>query len=150
MGLFIDADACPVTDLAIEIAKSRGVEVVLVCDSSHEMRREGARTITVLKGADSADFALVNLLQKGDVVVTQDYGLAAMCLAKGARALNQSGLVYTAENMDGLLWQRHEARKQRMAGRHLRGPKKRTREEDEAFRRALERALALTADGDML
>ena len=102
MALVIDADACPVTDIAIRIAAARGVEVTLVCDDAHEMRREDARTVTVSRGADSADFALVNLLRPGDIVVTQDYGLAAMCLSRGARALHQDGWEYTAQNIDGL------------------------------------------------
>ena len=73
--LLIDADACPVVEIALRAARARGVEVLLVCDDAHEMRREGARTVTVARGADSADLRLVNLLELGDIVVTQDYGL---------------------------------------------------------------------------
>lgn len=148
MRLLIDADACPVTDLALGIAKSRGVPVVLVCDDAHRMRREGAETITVLRGADSVDFKLVNLLRPGDVVVTQDYGLAAMCLARGATALHQDGWLYTGDNIDGLLMKRHVARRIRQAGGRTKGPPKRARAQDEAFARALE--AALTPGGDML
>ena len=82
--LLIDADGCPVVDIAVRIARQRGIECLILCDTAHEFRKEGARTITVSKGNDSVDFALVNLVQKGDIVVTQDYGLAAMCLARGA------------------------------------------------------------------
>lgn len=142
MQLLIDADACPVTDIAIATARQFGVDVVLVCDFAHEMHREGATTITVLRGADSADFRLVNLLAAGDVVVTQDYGLAAMCLARGAQAISQNGLLYTSDNIGGLLGQRHEARKLRMGGKRTRGPRKRTSEQDEAFAQALSALLA--------
>ena len=88
------------------------------------------------------DFALVNRLSAGDVVVTQDYGLAAMCLAKGAAVLRQDGLEYTAENIDALLSARAAAQKIRRAGGRLKGPAKRTREEDRAFEQALDLLLA--------
>ena len=90
------------------------------------------------------DFALVNLLQPGDLVVTQDYGLAAMCLARRALVLNQNGLQYTEENIDGLLFSRHVARKVRQAGGRLKGPAKRRPEQDAAFLAALERLLEKT------
>lgn len=77
--LLIDADACPVVEIALRAARARGVEVLLVCDDAHEMRREGARTVTVARGADSADLRLVNLLEPGDIVVTQDYGPGQRC-----------------------------------------------------------------------
>ena len=78
MTIFIDADGCPVVDLTLKIARELEIPVLLICDTSHRFEREGAQTITVSKGADSADFALVNRVVPGDVVVTQDYGLAAI------------------------------------------------------------------------
>ena len=93
------------------------------------------------KGADSVDFALANRVRPGDVVITQDYGLAAMCLSRRARVLNQNGLEYTADNIDGLLEQRHHSKKLLRAGKHLKGPAKRTKEQDEAFGKTLERVL---------
>ena len=111
MRVFIDADGCPVVGCAIRVAKRFGIPVLLLCDTAHEFTREGAQTITVSKGADSADFALVNLLHPGDAVVTQDYGLAAMCLARGALPIHQDGKRYTAENIDALLLARHTAKR---------------------------------------
>lgn len=142
MRILIDADGCPVVNQAIRLGNRAGLEVILLCDTSHVFQREGARTITVSKGADSVDFALVNLLEPGDVAVTQDYGLAAMCLARRARVLHQDGHEYTPENIDGLLAFRHEARKLRRAGGRTRGPAKRTPAQDEAFRALLARVLA--------
>ncbi len=136
MKIYIDADACPVVDIAIKIAKSRGIEVTLLCDTSHVMQRDGASCITVDKGADSVDFMLVNMIGKGDIAITQDYGLAAMCLAKGAYAINQNGMEYTDSNIDMLLFSRHEAKKVRMAGGRLKGPKARTKAQDEEFEKA--------------
>ncbi len=134
MKLLIDADACPVVDIALKCAKENSVnECILLCDTSHLIEREGAETIVVSKGADSADFALVNLVKPEDVVVTQDYGLAAMCLAKKARVLNQNGLIFTEFNIGSLLEQRHISKKIRMAGGRTKGPSKRTKEQNEAF-----------------
>lgn len=141
MELFIDADGCPVTGIAIALAKEFGLNCTLICDTAHEMRRDGAKTITVSKGADSADFALVNLVKKGDIVVTQDYGLAAMCLSRSAVPIHQDGMVYTNNNIDGLLFFRAAAKKVRNAGGRLKGPSKRTRDQDKAFEAALRRLL---------
>lgn len=140
MKLLIDADACPVVDIALRCAKENGVdECTLLCDTSHLIEREGARTIVVSKGADSADFALVNLVKAGDIVVTQDYGLAAMCLAKKAHVLNQNGLIFDEFNIGSLLEQRHLSKKIRMAGGRTKGPSKRTKEQDDAFLTSLKK-----------
>lgn len=142
MRVLIDADGCPVVQLAVQCAKRHGVAVTLVCDSAHWFDLPDVETITVPKGADSADFRLVNMLHAGDVVVTQDYGLAAMALARRAHVLNQSGLIYTDENIDSLLLTRHTSRMLRNAGVRMKGPSKRTKEQDEAFLSALERLLS--------
>lgn len=111
MIIFIDADGCPVVDETVHLANTHHIPCVILCDTSHQIRRTGAQTIIVSKGADSVDFALVNRLHTGDIAVTQDYGLAAMCLARGARVLRQDGLEYTQENIDALLLARHTAKK---------------------------------------
>lgn len=141
MRILIDADGCPVVSACVACARRFDVPAVILCDEAHAIEREGAETVTVSKGADSVDFHLVNMAQPGDVVVTQDYGLAAMALARRARALNQNGMEYTPENIDGLLLARHTARKIRSGGGRIKGPRKRTRAEDEAFERALERII---------
>ena len=141
MTIFIDADGCPVVDITIKIAKKAQIECILICDTSHVFEKDGARTITVPKGNDSVDFALVNMIKKGDIVVTQDYGLAAMCLARVARCINQNGLIYTSENIDGLLMQRFTAQKVRKAGGRMKGPPKRTNEQNIKFEAALEKLI---------
>lgn len=142
MKLWIDADACPVVNEAIGVAKKHHIEVTLVCDDAHVMQREGAQTITVLRGADSADLKLVNLLSRGDAVVTQDYGLAALCLARGAKVLDQNGRRYTNDNIDSLLGIRHVAAKVRRGGGRMKGPPKRERWQDEQFVESLEKLLS--------
>lgn len=137
MKLVIDADGCPVVVIAVKTAEKYGVHCVLVCDTAHTFSNISAEIITVSQGADSADFRIVNLLDAGDIVVTQDYGLAAMCLAKNATALNQNGLIYSEKNMDDLLLSRHIHKKVRRAGGRMKGPKKRTKQQDEAFEKTL-------------
>lgn len=141
MRLLIDADGCPVVDIAIKLAREAGIECIIFCDTAHVFERAGARTVMVSQGADSVDFALVNEVRAGDIVVTQDYGLAAMSLARRAVPVSQDGLVFTAENIDALLLSRHTARKVRQAGGRTKGPRKRTPEQDRVFEAALRRLI---------
>ncbi len=141
MKILIDADACPVTHIVIKIAKERGIPVVLVTDTSHVMADDYAQVVTVGQGADAADLALVNRAGKGDLVVTQDYGVAALALAKQARALNQNGLVFTDGNIDRLLGERHLSGKARRAGGRVGGFRKRTGEDDAKFTESFMRLL---------
>ncbi len=135
--ILIDADGCPVVTQTIELAKAHQLQVILICDTSHEMHKEGAETITVSKGADAVDFVLVNRVKKDDIVVTQDYGLAAMVLAKRGIPLDQNGRVYSDENIEQLLHGRHVAKKIRQGGGRMKGPKKRRAEDNEHFQAAL-------------
>lgn len=137
MRILIDADGCPVVDLTVKVAREHQLECLILCDTSHHFEKPGAITLTFSKGADSVDFALVNLLLPGDVVITQDYGLAAMCLARKARVLSQDGMEYTNDNIDSLLLARHTAKKIRNGGGRLKGMPRRKPEQDEAFDRAL-------------
>lgn len=133
VSILVDADGCPVVDLTIQVAKKFKMNVTLLCDTAHYMQREGADTVMVSKGADAVDFVLVNRVNKGDIVVTQDYGLAAMVLAKQGFAIDQNGRWYTPENIDQLLDSRHISKKIRQAGGRLKGPKKRQKEDNEKF-----------------
>ena len=139
MRIIIDADACPVTRIAIEEAEKRNIPVTCVCDTSHILSDNYATVITVDKGRDIADLAVVNLCGCGDIVMTQDYGVASMALAKKSKCLNQNGLYYTENNIDSLMAIRHIAsvERRKSSKHHLKGPKKRTQEDDEKFRKAL-------------
>lgn len=141
MKVLIDADACPVVDIAVTLCRRYQTQCILLCDTAHEMYREGAQTLVFDKGADSVDFALVNRVAPGDIVVTQDYGLASMCLAKKARVLHQDGWEYTTYNIQALLFQRHESKKLRMAGKRTKGPAKRKPEQNDAFENTLQQIL---------
>lgn len=142
MTILIDADGCPVVDLTLQVAKQYSVPVIIMCDTSHQIERTGAQTLVLDKGTDSVDFVLVNRVHPGDVVITQDYGLASMCLARCARVLNQNGLEYTADNIDALLFRRHENKKLIRAGKHPKGSAKRTAAQDEAFEKSLRTVLS--------
>lgn len=137
MKIVIDADACPVTDITLKIAEERNIPCLIVCDNAHYIVRETAETLVVDKGADSADIKIANTVTRGDIVVTQDYGLAALILGKGGMALNQNGLIFTDENIENLLYSRFVGKKIRLSGGRTKGPPKRTSENDTAFIKAL-------------
>lgn len=141
MHIYLDGDGCPVVDEAVTLAKRFGLPCTILCDTSHRIERDGVTTITCSKGADSVDFTLVNLIRTGDLVITQDYGLAAMCLAKSAFVLHQDGFFYTSENIDSLLMVRHTSAKVRRAGGRFHSTPKRTKEQNQAFSQALEEFL---------
>ena len=150
MTIYVDADACPVVRETVEAAKRHGIPVTLLCDTNHALSDDYASVVVIGAGADAVDFALVNRCKKGDIVVTQDYGVAAMALGKGAHPIHQSGMWYTDDNIDRLLAERHVSRKARMAHskHHLKGPKKRVPEDDERFAQSLERLIQLTIKGN--
>lgn len=137
MKIYIDADGCPVVRNTLKIAKVYGIPCVIICDTAHQIEHEGAETIVVSQGADSVDFRLVNLISKGDIVITQDYGLASMCLGKRAIVLHQDGKQYTEENISGLLEFRAIGKKIRRNGGRTKGMPKRTVQRDFDFERVL-------------
>lgn len=147
MTVLIDADGCPVVDITIATCRQFQIPCLLLCDTAHEFHRDGARTLIFDKGADSVDYALVNRVHPGDVVITQDYGLASMCLSRCARVLHQDGWEYTAENIDALLLVRHNSRKFRASGGRSKGPAKRTDAQNDAFRAALQLLLQKQVQG---
>ncbi|MEG0339012.1 MAG: DUF188 domain-containing protein [Oscillospiraceae bacterium] len=135
MTILIDADACPVKELAVREAKMRDVPVVMLCDTSHELHSDYAQIIVVDKGRDSADIRLANMVKKGDIVITQDYGVAALVLGKGGYALGNSGTEYTNDNIEAMLYTRYNAQKERKQGRYTHNLK-RQKTDDEAFLKA--------------
>lgn len=141
--IFVDADACPVTAQTVQAAREAGLPAVLLCDTNHVLSSNYAEVRVIGAGRDAVDLALVNRCRPGDVVVTQDYGLAALALARGAFPIHQSGMRYTPDNIDALLNERYLAGKARRASAkaHLKGPRKRTPEDDARFSESLRRLL---------
>lgn len=137
MRVLVDADGSPVVDITIRIANGHGIPCFLICDTNHYFERDGATTITVSQGADSADYFIANMVQSGDIVVTGDYGLAALCLSRKAIPLSNDGMIYTNDNIGALLEQRAMSAKIRRSGGRLSGASKRTDEQNAAFALAL-------------
>ena len=142
MMIYIDADACPVTRIAERVAKEYAITVLLLCDTNHVLTSDYSEIKVIGAGADAVDIALINMCHSGDIVVTQDYGVAALALGKGAKAIHQSGRWFTDENIDGLLMERHMAKvARRSAKHHLKGPAKRTAEDDRRFEESFRRLI---------
>ena len=149
MRVFVDADACPVVDIIEKVAREHNVPVTLLCDTNHVLFSDYSEVIVVGAGADAVDYKLISICHKGDIVVSQDYGVAAMALGKGAYAIHQSGKWYTNENIDQMLMERHLNKKARRASRknHLKGPRKRTSEDNERFRESFEKMIQVLQNG---
>ena len=143
MKILIDADGCPVVDMTVNLGRKYNINTIIMCDTSHIFNKEGAKTMVFSKGADSVDFALINYLEKEDIVITQDYGLAAMAMNKASYVINQNGMIYNDENIDRLLYSRHISKKIRKSGGKTKGPKKRTKEDDINFEKTLNEILEL-------
>ena len=141
MRILVDADACPVKKIIVRLAKQHNIPVTMLIDTSHELSDGYSTVITVDKQPDSVDYALMGLLAREDIVVTQDFGLAAMAIGKGAKAINQNGLIFTEENIDKLLLERHIGQKIRRSGGRTKGPAKRTKDDDVRFEVAFEKLL---------
>lgn len=150
MEVYIDADACPVVNIAEKVAKEYNIPVNLFCDTNHILKSDYSNIYIIGAGSDAVDIAVINHCKKGDIVVTQDYGVAALALGKGAYAIHQSGMVYTNENIELLLMKRHLSKKERMSKskNHFKGPKKRTKQDDINFETSLRKLLSeLTKTG---
>ena len=143
MKIYVDADACPVVRIVEKLARKYEIQCILLCDTNHILSSDYSKVIVVGAGADAVDFKLISLLGRGDICVTQDYGVAAMALGKGCYAIHQSGKWYTNENIDQMLMERHLAKKARRATKkhHLKGPAKRTDEDDKRFEESFERMI---------
>ena len=134
MKILVDADACPVIPEIIDVACEFAIPVILVSNYCHDMQRyENVTIVIVDKEADAVDIAVANIAKHGDIVVTQDYGLAALALGKGANAICPRGRIFDEHNIEGLLHKRHISRKQRKRGIRTRGPKPMTIEDRRKF-----------------
>ena len=145
MNIYVDADACPVVRIVEDLAEKYNIAVTLLCDTNHVLNSDYSDVIVVGAGADAVDYKLISICHKGDIVVSQDYGVAAMALGKGAYAIHQSGRWYTNDNIDRMLMERHLNKKQRRTSHknHVKGPKKRTSEDDERFRESFEKMVRM-------
>ncbi|MED4206987.1 YaiI/YqxD family protein [Neobacillus mesonae] len=145
MKIYVDADACPVKDIIISEAVSVEIPVILVTSFSHFSNANqppGVETIYVDSGADAADYRIMKLAASDDIIVTQDYGLASLGLAKGCLVLHHKGFTYTNENIDQLLQTRYLSAMARKSGKRTKGPKPFTQEDREQFRQLFKKAIS--------
>ena len=150
MQIFVDADACPVVAIVEKIAKEHNVPVTLLCDTNHVLSSAYSEVVIVGAGTDAVDYKLISICHKGDIVVSQDYGVAAMALGKGAYAIHQSGKWYTNDNIDQMLMERHLNKKARRSSHknHIKGPKKRTEEDNERFAQSFAKMLLMAQQNE--
>lgn len=140
MKIYVDADACPVQKEVIDIAKWMEISVTLVksySHFSHEPMANHVETVYVDHGADMADFKIVQLVENNDIVITQDYGLASLCLQKGCHVIHHNGFIYDEKNIDQLLAKRHVSAMARRAGYKTKGPTAFSNEKRERFKKTL-------------
>lgn len=151
MQIFVDADACPVLDIVESVAEKYNIPTTLLCDTNHVLYSDYSKVIVVSAGADAVDYKLISICHRGDIVVTQDYGVAAMALGKGAYAIHQSGKWYTNENIDQMLMERHINKKaRRCSGKnHLKRPRKKTEEDDVRFARSFEKLVLMAKENEI-
>ena len=141
MRVFIDADACPVVSIVENISKKYNIPVTLLCDTNHVLTSEYSEVIVVGAGADAVDYKLISICHRGDIVA----------LGKGAFAIHQSGKWYTNDNIDQMLMERHLNKKARRSSHknHIKGPKKRTEEDDERFAQSFEKMIRMAVESEM-
>jgi len=141
MKILIDADACPrsVLEICMRLGKEYNIPVWTVASFNHNIESDHA--IVVGNDFQEADMKIINLTEAGDVIVTGDWGLAAMVIGKGAKCLNPTGREFHPEKIEFLLEEREIKAKFRRGGGRTRGPKKRTFEEDRRFESCLEKIL---------
>ncbi|MFC4103956.1 YaiI/YqxD family protein [Paenibacillus xanthanilyticus] len=140
--IVVDADACPVKREIVQVARTLAVEVLMIASFDHRLEAEpGVRVVQVDRSDQSVDLYIANHVGKGDIVITQDFGLAVVVLAKGATALSPRGQEYDERNIDFLMERRHELAKRRRSGGKTRGPKAMTDEDRYRFQQKLTKVL---------
>lgn len=142
MRIIIDGDACPqrVKEICEHAAKEYGVELIIVVDIDHYITSD-FQIIIVEQGRDSVDYKIVQIFKEGDILVTQDYGLASLVVNKASAVIHTAGFFINKNNIDSLLQSRYISERIRKQGGKTKGPSKRTKEQDENFRKCLYKVL---------
>ncbi len=148
MRILVDADACPGRDIIEKTASRFGIPVVMYCDTNHILRSAYSDIRYIESGFQSVDIAIANDSRAGDIVVTQDYGVAAMVLGKKAFAISPRGYIYDDSNIDRLLFERHISAKVRKGGGRTSGHKKRNSDDDERLEKNLKKIINEATGGD--
>lgn len=133
MIVYVDADACPVINEIVDVCNSQNISVTIVCDDSHVIERNDVKVIVVEKGFDSSDYKILSLVNNGNLVITNDYGLSALVLAKKCFVMNFDGKLINEFAIDSMLESRAFSAKMRKANVRLKGPSKRSKEQNDIF-----------------
>lgn len=141
MKIVVDGDGCAGRELIEKVAKKNSIKVLIYCTINHMIRSDYSEVKIVDDGFQSVDMYVANATEKNDIVVTQDYGVAAMALGKGALAISPRGYIYDNNNIDRLLFERHLSQKNRRAGGRTKGNHKRSKEDDERLYYNLEKLI---------
>lgn len=134
MRVIVDADACPVKEIILEVSKEYNLDLYMYFDNSHIYSDDYSNVIIVDKSKDSVDLKIINDLKSDDIVVTGDYGLASIVISKNAKAISNNGLIFTEKNIDKLLFERFLGVKNRKAKIKTKKIKKRDSKMDDNFR----------------
>lgn len=142
MRIIIDGDACPqrVKEICEKAAHEFSIELIIVVDIDHYIVSDFT-IIIVEQGRDSTDYKIVQIFQHGDILITQDYGLASLVINKAEAVIHTAGFFINKNNIDGLLESRYLGQKIRKSGGRTKGPSKRTKEQDKNFERCLYKVL---------
>lgn len=133
MKIIVDGDSCPCKNIIERVAMKYSIPVIIFCDINHYITSDYSKVITVDSGFQFVDMKVANEVNKGDIVVTGDYGVAAMTLSKNGRCLSSSGYIYNNENIDRLMLERHLKAKARRSGQRTINAKKRNKNDDIKF-----------------
>lgn len=131
MRIIVDGDGCSGRESIEKVAKEYSIPLYLYCDINHSITLNYGEVIVCDSHFQSVDMVIFNKTLKNDIVVTQDYGVAAMVLSKGAYAISPTGFIYEEDNIDRLLFERHIKSKVRRGGGKIKGPRKRNKEDDD-------------------
>lgn len=138
MRILVDGDACPQKEEIAKLAREYDIHLIVYMDYAHISYQEDYEVKQCEVGRDQVDMMIVNDVQKGDLVITQDFGLATLVLAKKAYVLHISGMRIHQENIDELMFRRYVGQKVRKANKHVNGPSKRTDDDKKYFLKQLE------------
>ena len=141
MRIIVDGDSCPGKTIVEKVAKEHNIEVIIYCDINHVINSEYSTVIYVDSGFQTVDMKIANIANKNDIIITQDFGVAAMVLSKDAFALSPKGNIYSSENIDRLLFERHISQKVRKSGGKTKNAKKRNAEDDKRLEYNLKRLI---------
>ena len=125
MRIIVDADACPNINEITNFSKEKNIELILYVDNTHNLENNYAKVVTLSKGYQSVDMAIINDIKENDILVTQDFGLATLGLSKNTKVVHPSGMIYDNDNIDRLLFERHINTLNRRKKLHVKGPRKR-------------------------